>query len=122
MTKEELLKPRYKTLCRYPDSPLRIGQIINGETFNVTGGTKFHCADYPSIFQKLEWWNDREVNELPEYLKIEDMVIKVDVYLKDVGFNFYYGESAGYGKRSFEETNPIPATESEYLTYINNQK
>ena len=122
-----LLKPRWKTLCRYPDSPLRIGQIITGITFNVSGGTKFFCEDYPAIFQPLQWWEDRKESEMPEYVKMDiDCRIPIGTILK-ANWESYTSEKiiAHRGKnpdfwidaRYFQ-----PATLEEYTNYINKQK
>lgn len=119
----ELMKPRYKCIASYPFSPVRIDQIMTGETFNLSGQEKVHMVDYPAIFQRLDWWEDRKESEMPEYIRMtdENMVIKVDCFVWGIGFNFYYGNSAGYGKRAFNEYT-IPATLSEYNQYLSQIK
>ena len=117
MIPEELLKPRYKTLCNYPDSPLRVGQIITGNTFNITGGTKFHCKDYPAIFKPLAWWEDRDDKDMPLYIKYgEGAVYKI------TGWNIEKGYALcerGEDYPLWIQHHVMPVTEAEYTQYLN---
>lgn len=85
MTTEELLKPRWKVIADYPDSPFDVGEIINSngtvEQFErvvdytlISNCTIEYPDDYPAIFKKLKWWEEREFNELPKYVKNKDGV------------------------------------------------
>ncbi len=91
MTTEDLLKQRYKVIADYPLSPYNVGDLV--EFSNI--GTSFHCTtieDYepfseefvktenyestkklekwPHLFKKLEWYEDRKPEDLPEYVKV----------------------------------------------------
>ena len=67
-SREDLLKPRYKVIADYPDSEFKIGDIKT-----VTGGdlrfTEGYFNAYPAIFKRIEWYEDRERNEMPKYVK-----------------------------------------------------
>lgn len=121
MTTEELLLPRYKVIADYPGSIFKIGEIIeqdymeeNRPVFDMEFFLK-----YPNIFKKLEWWEDRKIDDLPEYVKFIRLdngqlkVVKVTEWIKkdnDIifsdGINFY---SANNGD--------TPATREEYEQY-----
>jgi hypothetical protein len=95
MTKEqvqELLKPRYRVVADYPGSKGDIGDILYQYEFetSVTGMYTFVSNleiplqgyniapsvidKYPHLFQKLEWWQERTIEGMPEYLKQTGMV------------------------------------------------
>lgn len=77
MTKTKLLLPRYKVIAGFPDSKFTIGETIEMMAFDIDAkefyDNKFllesYYSDYPAIFKKLEWWEERTVDEMPEYLK-----------------------------------------------------
>lgn len=74
MKVEELLKPRYKVIADYPNSEFPVGIIaykyyaewvfLNGIVSTI------HLPAYPNIFKKLEWWEEREEKDMPEYVKM----------------------------------------------------
>lgn len=66
MTAQELLIPRYKVIADYPGSVYVVGEIISDDT---------NCIEfleeldkYPHIFEKLNWWEQRTVEEMPKRL------------------------------------------------------
>lgn len=83
MSTEELLKPRYKVIADFWNSPFKVGHIIemtgkskrfplmggnnmeNWETWIDTDGGGANCysiikfESYPHLFKKLEWWEER---------------------------------------------------------------
>lgn len=64
MSTEELLRPRYKVIAQYPFSPHPIGHIIK-----TAFGNKYF-DQYPHLFKKLEWYEERNIDEMPEYVKV----------------------------------------------------
>ena len=63
MSPKELIKPRFEVIADYPKSIFKIGEIIeNGNEFS-------YYTDYPHLFKKLNWWENRKENEMPSYLK-----------------------------------------------------
>lgn len=93
MSTEELLLPRYKVIARYPDMDkhkLYEGAIITlnlqegNQWYLDTGKSKIYDAyydGYPHLFKKLKWWQERSLDELPEYLKnTKGKVFKLDYY------------------------------------------
>lgn len=65
LTVEQLMAVRYKVIADYPYSPYKAGQII---TPNTGSGLHILLKGFPNIFSDLEWWQEREVSEMPEYV------------------------------------------------------
>ena len=88
MTKEELLKPRYKVIADYPYCPYMIGSLVE-DTATRFLLTRTNCYDsfemdiveqdnyvteetilkYPHLFKPLNWWEDLKPIEFPKYVK-----------------------------------------------------
>ena len=79
---QELLKPRYKVIADYPNNKMPIDAILIPNRLDGTvnndwvspdpNDRKFIYADvskYPHLFRRLEWWEDRDVKDMPEYVK-----------------------------------------------------
>jgi len=81
MTVEQLMQPRYKVVVDYPHSPFTDNQIICLQ--NVGGYWRYSWAehdgiefetesffkDYPHLFKPMAWWEERDVKDMPEYVK-----------------------------------------------------
>jgi hypothetical protein len=75
---EELLRPRIKCMIRYPDSPFPVGAILEQDfeeqnIYHYHDSLKRHWTLedpqlYPEVFKEMEWWEDRKVDEMPEYV------------------------------------------------------
>ena len=121
-TVEELLMPRWKVIADYPNSIFKVGQIMErsgyGE-FDIINHC--NCSRYPHIFKPIEWWEDRAVEDMPEYVKI----------IEDIPF---YNFKNGQIRKLDSIKNGIavvsgcplikigfiyPSSKQEYLTYIN---
>lgn len=142
MTPEYLLKPRYKVIADYPRNPFSIGDILM-QDFDTIGHVwirEDQIADktsdrswaddlekYPALFKKLEWWEERKPEDLPEYVKEN----KDGGYFAKVKKHFSdsKGEPNKYGCQLelytdwnfFSYSNWLPTTESEYNEYINSK-
>lgn len=95
MSKEDLLKPRLKVMLDYPDSDYEVGQIIefNSKSAFYTGtmewqtewikhkngGGGMRCIKYfepfPLIFKPMEWWEDRKLEDMPDFIRYGDMAV-----------------------------------------------
>lgn len=83
MTKEELLQPRYKVIATWPLNDLhKVGDIIHNPIkpywfINSQGET--NPEDYPHLFKKLSWYEDRKPEDMPEYVKqVSGRIIPLD--------------------------------------------
>ena len=97
MTPEELLQPRWKVIADFPKSSYNIGQILIPFSIKDEGLQKWYIQDdydyswirvedYPAIFKKLEWWEERDVQDLPQYIKLNN---SGDIY-KVIEYNEYF--------------------------------
>lgn len=75
MTAAELLKPRRIVELDYPNSPFKIGDILEfDEKQNMfyspfESDKIFYNVDvekYPHIFRPLKWWEHRKVEDMPK--------------------------------------------------------
>lgn len=135
-TVEELKMPRYKVIADYPNNRFSVNEIINLEKYS--GGYRYRWAEdwgmdnideselkeYPHLFKKLEWWEEREISDLPEY------VINTSSLPKTIMQVNWAVEVDDYGKEGLFAINGgrlypkglLPATLSEYTTYISQTK
>lgn len=153
LTVEELLRPRYKLIADYPGCEFEVGQIIEfthksnfftGEpewttdmVKNKHGHSQF-CIKLiepgiPHLFQPLQWWECRDVTDMPEYFKVADNLgayigsAPRPVYKIGVGadWNIYKEHVIGVKYKTYGGTMIdfiIPCTVEEYTSYINQKK
>lgn len=138
MTVQELLIPRIRVKAEYPYCQYEKGTIlIKDETTEELYSAQFgytqskfivkweDAGKYPHIFRVLEWWEDREISELPEYVKYTEQsarhlynIDKVGVYKPawemESGNPMFSIKNKvySYGLISAQEVSPI--TEEEY--------
>lgn len=125
-TPEELLKPRYKVIADYPGCKFKIGNILTyvreiAQTYDLWRNEKTGVeiiysgfGAFPHLFKKLEWWEDREPSEMPEYVKWTDTGVLCK-YHNHIGAYFYLADDNSFG---YALTNTIPATAAEYDEYV----
>lgn len=137
MDKEKLLKPRFKVIADYPESKFAIGKTIRpnredgviNESWVTPDGNGYwefawikNIEKYPAIFKKLEWWQEREEKDMPEYIKcVIECRIKANTILKANWKSFsttkdiaHYNQKPEYwiDARFFE-----PSTQEDYEAY-----
>lgn len=130
MTNEQLLQPRYEVIAGYPDSEFKIGEILDRDWFKYenddeeTGKIIWKISDFPHLFRKLKWWEKRKPEEMPEYVKwdynpkvdnenVKGLVEKVVKWVQD-GHGVVVS-----GSMTIATCHWMPATETEYLNYLN---
>lgn len=121
----ELMKPRYKVIADYPDSKYKVDEIIeltwNDPLPNKYGGYQSFYNKYPHLFKKLQWWEERKEDEMPEYVKYKFMEDSKWKYFKVMKhFTNSAMEPNKYGflvnrddYNSYSKS--LPITQSEYL-------
>jgi hypothetical protein len=134
---EELLIPRYKVIAPWPEMErwlARVGDILtdNGKTAvkNQNGDLvpAFEWETFPHLFRKLHWWEEREESEMPEHVRPKNP----EEYQEQFGEVVLHVDKRTSGLHQFHATNLfqlasmrwsewLPATESDYLDYINSQ-
>jgi hypothetical protein len=125
MSREELMKPRYKVIADYPFNKYHaVGKIIIVESEivarNENGYRVVECEweKYPAIFKPLEWWEHREEKDMPEYVKLLNQQDKIEVH-KAGNWNMRNGMPCIEGFGVFIVKDMTPATETEYLNFKN---
>jgi len=122
MTPEELLKPRYKVIADWPGSNLKIGTTLRQEITDYYSFEEDEKAftthrknldQYPHLFRKLQWWEERTLEEMPQYIKFDNIVYKTIEWRIGVEMECRtIGNRGAAPARKF-----LPATEQDYLTY-----
>lgn len=102
----DLMKPRYRVIADWPSlDEIVIGDIIEGEIFESESLFNTPMHDFPHLFKKLEWWEDRDESEMPEYVKANKGVMKFDIE--------QWNDWLAVTKSIF-----LPATETDYQNYL----
>lgn len=140
LTPEQLMKPRYKVISNYPNSIHTIEDIIENKDGDIVDVIAYYnCSYYPNIFQKLEWWEQRNVEDMPEYVRWNPKSIPLDAIENEVmriessrecnpG-----GSMAGMIEFILDRGDPklnkygyqtmmLPATEEQYNQYLNSKQ
>lgn len=130
----ELLKPRVR--CKgtgkfhFPGSGFEAGEILDvaqdgARLVSIKTGTSvdwLKYKNYPHLFEEIPWWEDREVSEMPEYVKNSHGVIKIDKHFKMLSLTgkeeYEQWSHFIYGDNSSNYTFYQPATKSEYDSYL----
>lgn len=133
LSNEELIMPRYKVIADYPNSPFIVGRIITLNNFGAgqwwheyTDEEPIHLdantKKYPAVLQKLEWYEQRDVSDLPKYLK-DAFVPETSEFHKVYKIELYniitFTIVTNTGEFTYHEylKSRVPATEEEYLAY-----
>lgn len=97
-----LLTPRYMVEADYPNSPYEVGQILTAPTTDV--------QNYPHIFRPMHWSEQRELGEMPRYIKdvYSGHMLVIEDWKTEIQ-NQYFERDIKYF---------TPATEAEYLEYL----
>jgi len=143
LTKEQLLQPRYKVISDYPDSCYSIGiiltmqQDIHGSWFydfaresGVKSEPESFFLLYPMIFKKLEWWEERKAEDMPEHVQYKiypgSQCFKVDHWVIYKLYQDTQFEQECIGIRSpngiIGAHALIPISKEEYEAYINSKQ
>lgn len=69
MKAEELMKPRFEIIADYPNNDLgEVGQIIYRDWCYRINGLEWRISDFPHLFRKLNWWEHRDIEDMPKRL------------------------------------------------------
>ncbi len=135
-TVEELMRPRYKVVALWPKCKLSIGDILHefitlgGAVHYRKWGKKSHLLKseilaHPHLFAPLPWYAERSLSDMPEYVKETKSGSHGKVTWRGEGSWEYWmcidQHETGYPMSEWHDR-LTPATESEYLTYINSKK
>lgn len=114
MSIEDLLKPRWKCIADYPDNTNEIGTILDRDWCRYkfddedAGEVLWRISDFPHLFKKLEWYENRKPEDMPEYIK--------DLTTGEV---FAYDDNyKAHGTAWMGDHKIAPATQSDYEEYV----
>lgn len=74
-TVEELMKPRVKCIANDTSGDFEVGEILYPDSdgfyylYNDVGRWRLYPEQYPHLFRRLEWWEERSPEDMPEYVK-----------------------------------------------------
>ena len=125
MTTEELLIPRYEVIADYPNNFFgKIGDIITPQSFESEDDFyDWELDKYPYLFRKLYWYEKRELNELPKYVRYMDgNLYKVIQWRHTISTNYIVANVLNRKYIIHLKHVILPATEQEYLTFQNSNK
>lgn len=83
MTKEQLMRPRYKVILDYPWCPYEVGTTLmvndDGELYSEIFGyaaSKYKVVQsiadkHPCMFRAMKWWEERKLEDMPDYVRID---------------------------------------------------
>lgn len=63
----DLLTPRFKVIADYIGNNVEVGTIFTSDIGE-------YYEKFPANFKRLEWWEERKLEEMPEYVKQEGLV------------------------------------------------
>lgn len=116
MTPEELLKPRFLLTNDYPGNNREVGSI------SIEIHTAEYFRKYKANFRELEWWEERDIKDMPGYIRFYEPLpqgFKIGKVSKwEVGNQRCIVTSDVDSVRRELSIADLPATESEYNEYI----
>lgn len=130
MTPKQLLQPRYEVIADYPNSPFKVGEILNFKEIYPFSGLSFdiphlgivapeYFDKYPHLFRRLEWWEKRKPEDMPEYVKHKTgAYYKVFVWIT----NNYCKILNNTNTIKVESEDIKPATFQDYTDYLTKTK
>jgi hypothetical protein len=114
---ENLLTPRFKIIADFPGNTFDINDLITDlNAIQIT-----ELEEYPHLFKKLLWFEDRQLNEMPKFLKHtlsgKTTYHKVNNWdLSNPNFiEWKCEEDFGNFGMWLKDFNYMPCTEAEYL-------
>jgi len=128
MSIEELLKPRWKVIVTFPDNRnYEVGSVLDRDWCRYVNdedeseGVIWKISDFPHLFKKLEWWEERKVDDMPEYIKpirAQQYIFKVYTIVGDIVS--FANKNGGFSIDKLLVF--LPATKEEYEQQYKNQK
>ncbi len=121
-----LLQKRFKVVADYPDNDIPVGIVLTNYSSdiwtNMEKGYEFHAQvswfeKYPHLFREMSWWEERELKDLPEYVKWNQLRVKGTIERAIEYVDYGYGLAVKVGSQSMSQ--PLkcfdPSTQAEFL-------
>ena len=131
MNLNSLTTTRFKVIADYPNDSFPVGSILE----RISNATNDHYSvapytfgntimrktleKYSHIFQKLEWWEYRADEDMPQYVRLNSKIHKVDKWkfnYQNVRIaNIYHDQQT----LVMSQHDFVPATKQEYDNFKN---
>lgn len=136
MNVADLMKPRFKVVAMYPYCPWELNEIlipdedeemVNPATGFVASSKVLSLSDiqlYPHLFRKLAWYEERDVKDMPEYVKIATTnfsELRPNGTIHKVTY-WNMNDGANLDDYWYDFTEVLPATQHDYETFKNGTK
>ena len=132
LSTEELLKPRIKFIAPYPNSNKHfthigeIGIMVGSVNYEFPSGfyiSKIYADTLTANFEKLQWWENRAIVDMPEYVAATSIISgKKGVFKIQWGLiNGVWVHSEGDIDIFALHTDVLPATAQEFDDYTTNK-
>ena len=130
MSNEDLLKERFVVIADYPGNNRMEGEIIpspmDAYSQDEIDALLFTCKQFPKVFKQLHWWEERTIEEFPDYIKIvdENVIAKVEAHSIDIGFTYKETDYfiSEHSRRKVYSTNTMPSCEEDFLSALANKE
>jgi hypothetical protein len=130
LTTEQLLTPRVVVANLWPGCLYEKGDVLEKRDgfylgYEITRPYYEYAISIDDIesntanFRKLNWWEERDTSDLPEYVKVFDKYYKVE-WVNSTQHRLS-GSNNLFNIEDYP-THYLPATESEYTEFINRKK
>jgi hypothetical protein len=124
LSTEQLMLPRWKIKVDFPGSYWNVGDIVTGR-INISSGAGYlefrdeiiFPENWPGCFYELGWWEYRNVNEMPSYLKVLEGTRLVQVHTHCMNWHSQDFIGTIVGETRTHQMNYrhfIPATQEEF--------
>ena len=121
---KNLLTPRYRVENPYPEMGrhnIEVGDILTDNSITAVTNQNgdaifaFEWETFPNIFKPLSWWEERALEDMPEYVKSGqgNSVRKVK------GYELHWNKIILDGGKVRSISQWFPATLTEYQSFIN---
>ena len=110
-----LLIPRFQLIADFIGNTQEIGYVFETDI-------PAYYEKFPANFKRLEWWEERKISELPEFILGDEKVLRAKWHFNNgVLFVSDLDNTSGFDY-SFLPNKTSPATKEQYNNYINSKK
>ena len=126
----DLTTPRVEVMAYYPQSTFEIGEILEFASLNKNNSafdfyqsvSQENNCEYaaevdkcPAIFRKMQWWEKRELSDMPQYVKSTHTS---GVYKVQKWISFPLRAKLISASDRMKLIDMLPATQQEYEAYL----
>lgn len=110
------MQPRWEVIADYPGNVAKVGSVFRESWFTFRMNN-FDPTHYPAIYRQMDWWEKRQITDLPVYLKVESGFVFKTRYSEALGNLKFAAISGQMLWAKYQLSLYAPATEEEYNAY-----